>query len=165
MSFSCVLWSHFSENDMTVYLHTCWRIACFVLYLNKTKFGCSHCFVSFSALDDRKNIQSRKKPVLLILRGSVLKQQQLLLLLLHPFNGLFSRTAWVSQHQKGKPFWTLLEQEMMGWRCHQLDDIQISCTSHQTDDHPIPHHSVFTGRMLFLLPSQQRQSTKGNKWK
>jgi len=24
--------------------------------------------------------------------------------LLHPFNGLFSRTTWVSWHQKGKPF-------------------------------------------------------------
>jgi len=29
-------------------------------------------------------------------------QQLLLLLLLHPFNGLFSRTAWVSQYQKRK---------------------------------------------------------------
>jgi len=37
----------------------------------------------------------------------------LLLLLLHPFNGLFSRTAWASRHQKGKPFWILLEQETM----------------------------------------------------
>jgi len=35
-------------------------------------------------------------------------------LLLHPFNGLFSRTTFVSQHQKDKPFWILLEQEMMG---------------------------------------------------
>jgi len=26
----------------------------------------------------------------------------------------FSRTTWVSQHQKGKPFWILLAQEMMG---------------------------------------------------
>jgi len=26
----------------------------------------------------------------------------LLLLLLHPFNGLVSRTIWVSQHQKGR---------------------------------------------------------------
>jgi len=30
--------------------------------------------------------------------------QLLLLLLLHPFNGLFSKTAWVSRHLKGKPF-------------------------------------------------------------
>jgi len=27
---------------------------------------------------------------------------------------------------------------------------------------PAPHHSVFTGRMPFLPPSQQRQSTEGN---
>jgi len=27
---------------------------------------------------------------------------------------------------------------------------------------PVPHHSVFTGQMPFLLPDQQRQSTKGN---
>jgi len=26
----------------------------------------------------------------------------------------FRRTTWVSWHQKGKPFWILLEQEMMG---------------------------------------------------
>ena len=32
---------------------------------------------------------------------------------------------------------------------------------------PAPHHSVFTGRMPFLLPNQQRQSTEGmteNNW-
>jgi len=41
----------------------------------------------------------------------------LLLLLLHPFNGLFSKTTWVKRHQKGRPipFRILLEQEMMGW--------------------------------------------------
>ena len=26
-----------------------------------------------------------------------------------------------------------------------------------------PHHSIFTGRMLFLMPKQMRQSTEGNK--
>jgi len=30
------------------------------------------------------------------------------------FTAFFSRTTWVSQQQKGKPFWILLEQEMMG---------------------------------------------------
>jgi len=24
----------------------------------------------------------------------------------HMFNGLFSRTVWVSRHQKGRPFWS-----------------------------------------------------------
>jgi len=33
--------------------------------------------------------------------------------LLHPFNGLFSRTTWVSRHQKVKPFWILLQQEIV----------------------------------------------------
>jgi len=28
---------------------------------------------------------------------------------------------------------------------------------------PVPYNSVFTGWMLFLLPSQQRQSTEGTK--
>jgi len=35
----------------------------------------------------------------------------------YPFNSLSSRTTWVSLHEKGKPFWILLEQEMMGWQC------------------------------------------------
>jgi len=39
----------------------------------------------------------------------------LILLLFYPINSLLSRTTWVSQHQKGKPFWILLEQEMIGW--------------------------------------------------
>jgi len=33
----------------------------------------------------------------------MLKNVWYTLLLLHPFNGLFSRTTWVSRHQKGKP--------------------------------------------------------------
>jgi len=47
----------------------------------------------------------------------------------------FFRTIWVSRHQKGKPFWILLKQEMMGWQWHQLDYMQIICTTLQTDNH------------------------------
>jgi len=54
---------------------------------------------------------------------------------LPPFNGLFSRTTWVRRHQNGKPFWILLEHETMGWQWHQLDHVQIICTSLQTDNH------------------------------
>jgi len=43
--------------------------------------------------------------------------------------------TWVSQHKKIKPFWILLEQEMMGWQWHQLDHMQITCTSRQTDNY------------------------------
>jgi len=54
---------------------------------------------------------------------------------IHTFNGLFPRTTWVSWHQKGKPFWILLKQEMMGWQWHQLDHMQIICTTLRTDNH------------------------------
>jgi len=37
--------------------------------------------------------------------------------------------------QKGKPFWILLKQEIMGWQWHQLDHMQIICTTLQTDNH------------------------------
>jgi len=69
--------------------------------------------------------------------GIVLKKLNLtlLLLLLRPFSCLSSRTTWVSGHQKGKPFRILLEQVMMGWQWHQLDHMQIICTSLQTDNH------------------------------
>jgi len=83
-------------------------------------------------------------------------------LLLHPFNSLFSRTTWVIRHQKGKPFWILLQQEMMGWQWYQLDHMQIICTSLQTDNH------VSTSPLKFLQagcpslpPNQQRHSTEG----
>ena len=45
------------------------------------------------------------------------------------------RTTWVNRHQRGKLFSILLEQEMMGWQWHQLDHMQIICTSLQTDNH------------------------------
>ena len=73
---------------------------------------------------------------------------------------LFSRMTWVSQHQKGKTSldlnetredgvlgcsWTICKQPAPGSR-------QISMPTH--------HHSIFAGRMLFLMPSQQHQSTE-----
>jgi len=61
----------------------------------------------------------------------VLVDMAYLLLLLRLFNGLFSRITWLIRHQIGKPFWILLEQEMMGWQWHQLDHMQIILTSLQ----------------------------------
>jgi len=52
------------------------------------------------------------------------------LLRLHPFNGLFSRTTWVSR--KAESLRILTKQVMMGWQWHQLDHMQIVCTSLQT---------------------------------
>jgi len=85
-----------------------------------------------------------------------------LLLLLHAFIGLFSRTTWVSRHQKSKPFGILLEQEMMDWQWHQLDHMQIIYTLLHTDNHASTSPlKFFTDRMPFLPPNQQRQSTEG----
>jgi len=75
----------------------------------------------------------RQKNSLPLIPKRCLPEQQLLLL--HLFNGLFSRTTWVSLHPKGKPFWVLLEQEMTGLQWHQPDHMQIICTSLQTDNH------------------------------
>jgi len=61
----------------------------------------------------------------------------LLLLLLHPFNGLFSRTTWVSRYQKGKTSLDLNEASgdgVLGWQWHLLADMQTICTSLQTDN-------------------------------
>jgi len=70
----------------------------------------------------------------------------------------FSRTTLVSWHQKGKPFWILLEQEMMGWQWHQLDHMQINCTSLQTDNHAST--SPLSFYRLDALPAAQPTASK-----
>jgi len=66
-----------------------------------------------------------------------------LLPLLHMFNRLFSRTTWVSRHQKGKPFWILLEQEMMGGSGISWTICKSFATCSRQITTPVPHHSVF----------------------
>jgi len=59
----------------------------------------------------------------------------------NPFNGLFSRTTWVSRHQKGKTFLELNEAREwrgFGMQWQQLDHIQTICTSLQTNHTNIP---------------------------
>jgi len=76
---------------------------------------------------------------------------------IHPFNGPFPGLPRRAGTRKVKPIWILLKQESV-WQWHQLGHMQV-CTSLQT----APHHSVFTERMPFLPPNQQRQSTEGTK--
>ena len=73
---------------------------------------------------------------------------------------LFSRTIWVSRYQKGKTNLDFTGARDSEWQWHQLGHMQV-CTLLQTNNIPAPHHSVFTGRMPFLPPNQQRQSTEG----
>jgi len=87
---------------------------------------------------------------------------QLLLLLLHPFYDLLSKTTW---HQKGKPFWILLEQEMMVWQWHQLDHMQIICTSLQTDNHTSTLPLKFLhARCPSCCPTNSIKALKNSYW-
>jgi len=89
----------------------------------------------------------------------------------HPFNGPFSGTTQVGWYQKGKTnldfteardsewHWILLKQETVSGIVINWAICKSAPCSRQTTT-PAPHHSVFTGRMPFLPPNQQRQSTE-----
>ena len=80
----------------------------------------------------------------------------------HPFNGPMSGTTRVSRYQEGKTNLDFTGARDSEWQWHQLGHMQV-CTSLQTDNHantsPL---RFFTGRMPFLPPNQQRQSTNYN---
>jgi len=87
------------------------------------------------------------------------KQQQLLLL--HPFNGLFSRTKWVSRHQKCKTSLDFNEARGDGvlgcsrisWTiCKQSAPCSRQITT------PTPHHSIFY--RLDALPDAEPTMSK-----
>ena len=65
------------------------------------------------------------------------------------------------RYQKGKTNLDFTEARDSEWQWHQLGHMQV-CTSLQTDNHAsTPPLRFFTGRMPFLPPNQQRQSTEG----
>ena len=67
----------------------------------------------------------------------------------------------VSRYQSGNTNRDFTEARDSEWQWHQLDHMQV-CISLQTDNHgSTPPLSFFTGRMPFLPPNQQRQSTEG----
>jgi len=82
-------------------------------------------------------------------------QMTRLRILLQPFYSYldFVRDNWKSQQRKGKTSLDLLEQEIVSgsgisWAiCRQITKTASN-------------HSVFTGRMPFLPPNQQHQSTE-----
>ena len=72
----------------------------------------------------------------------------------HPLNGPVSGTTRVSRYQGGKTNLDFTEARHSEWQV---------CTSLQTDNHANTSPLwFFTGRMPFLPPNQQRQSTEGN---
>jgi len=81
----------------------------------------------------------------------------------HPFNGPFSGTTRESQYQKGKTNLDFTEARDSEWQWHQLGHMQV-CTLLQTDNHTsTPPLMFLKGRVPFLPPNQQRQSTEGKK--
>jgi len=68
-------------------------------------------------------------------------------------------TGWAGT-RKVKPIWILLKQETVTGNGIRWDICKSAPSSRQITM-PAPHHSVFTGRMPFLPPNQQRQSTEG----
>ena len=79
----------------------------------------------------------------------------------HTFNGPFSGTTRVSRYQKDKTNLDFTEARDNEWKWHQLGHMQV-CISLQTDNHAsTPPLKFFTGRMPFLPPNQQCQSTEG----
>jgi len=82
----------------------------------------------------------------------------------HPFNGLFSGTTQVSRYQKNKTNLDFTEARDSEWQWYQLGHMQI-CKSAPCSRQPYQHPTTpfFTGRMPFLPPNQQRQSSEGKK--
>ena len=79
----------------------------------------------------------------------------------HTLNGPLSVTTQVSRYQKGETNLDFNEARDSEWQWHQLGHMQV-CISIQTDNHAsTPPFKFFTGRMPFLPPNQQRQSTEG----
>ena len=75
-----------------------------------------------------------------------------------------SRTTWVFRYLKGKTNLDFTEARDSEWHWHQLGHMQV-CTSLQKDNHAnTPPLSFFTGRVPFLPPNQQRQSTEGTRF-
>ena len=86
-------------------------------------------------------------------------RQQLTYSHIHTFFQDYPR--WAST-RKVKPIWILLKKRQSEWQWHKLGYMQV-CTSLQTDNHTSTSPlKFFTGRMPFLPPTQQRQSTESN---
>jgi len=88
----------------------------------------------------------------------------LLLLLSRLFNNHFSRTTWLSRYQKGKTSRDLNEardDDVLGCSNISWTICKQSAPRSRQITTSTPHHSIFTGRMLFLTPNQQCQTTEG----
>jgi len=126
-------------------------------YLRHTDLFASQCHLQSRVQQSLNVTYNRRLRTAAALSRSVLQTHTYT----HPFNGPISRTTQESRYQKGKTNLDFTEARDSEWQWNQLDRMQV-CTSLQTDNHTsTPPLSFFTGRMPFLPPNQQRQSTEG----
>ena len=78
----------------------------------------------------------------------------------HPFHSPLSGTTRRASTRKVKPIWILLKQKTVSGSGISWAICKSAPRCRQTTM-SAPHHSVFTGRMPFLPPNKQRQSTEG----
>ena len=77
-------------------------------------------------------------------------------LLLNPFNSLFSRKTWVGWYQKGKASLNSNEATddgILGYGGISSTICKQSAPRSGQITTSTPHHSIFTGQMLFLMPN------------
>ena len=86
---------------------------------------------------------------------------------LHPTmatpDGLFSWTTWASRYQKSKTSPDLNESRdygVLGCSGISWTTCKQSAPGSRQRTTPTPHHSIFTGRMLFLMPNRVKTGTK-----
>ena len=94
--------------------------------------------------------------------ASVSKQYNLVLVKVHLSSGHFPGQSGLTATRKS-PFWILLELRMM----EVVSGDNRSCETCKAPVITLPpthQHQLFTGRMSFLLPNQQCQSTEGRKY-
>jgi len=87
-------------------------------------------------------------------------------LLPHPFNGHFLRTTSISWYQNGRiipDFNKTSDDDWWGSCAISWTKCKSFALHSRQIITPPPHHSIFTGWLLFLPPNQQCQSTEGSK--
>jgi len=77
------------------------------------------------------------------------------------FTALFPVLPRWASTRKVKPIWILLKQETLSGSGISWAICKSAPRPRQITT-PAPHHSLFTGRMPFLPPNQQRQNTEGS---
>jgi len=83
--------------------------------------------------------------------------------LLHPFNGLFSRTTWVSSYQKGKTSLDLNEtkdDEALGCSGISWTICKQSAPRSRDITTPTPHHSILQAGCSSLGPTNSVKALK-----